>query len=683
MINNELVSYIKVLQSKQTPLDVIEKNLLGAGWTQADISEALAFISKTNTSTVPVVPPSVGAPSVKSPHHHSTLIAVIAIGIILIAGGAYAYMAGLIPFSSSAAYSEQNLFSGILEKSSSINTSSYSFSGSLDVVPREAGAKPFVMTSPEDETLKNKYRNDVTRSTDLQGILGALRYNLSSTSYPATLQNIKNNGYGYANFSTTDPATAKAYSYTSIDGGKDFALKVTFETQEAISQIRDSYNFDATKTKIEGKTVTFTKDSSANLYFSSNVPKPLLLELTDMAKSLPNQFKVDGTISARTNWQVDTISDWAFNLDANGDFGDLQYKFNIDALKKAKDYFFKVNNMPSIFLGSFSDVKGVWIKISPDEEGEDNSGGFNIFSSITDEFIENEQSYKENRAETTKLLNMAAKFADEEKLFSFKNEPKKESLDGRVVYRYELQFNKGSILPFYQKLLNEASQTKNFKSVFEDSGFLEYLQGKEFEAIFDYYQENTSITLWTDEEGFLAGMEYIIRLVPPDEAEHLKDKQVYITITAKVSDINKPITIEAPADAKNIKDIGGGSLFGLEEARNKGANAAIKANLSSMRAQAELYYDSNHNSYGKSSLTGKCDVAGTLFADPNMVRMIASIKEQLKTETGSAMVCYSSPTAWAASASLKETDTIDDFWCVDSTGVSKAVVKQASSTVCP
>ena len=38
-------------------------------------------------------------------------------------------------------------------------------------------------------------------------------------------------------------------------------------------------------------------------------------------------------------------------------------------------------------------------------------------------------------------------------------------------------------------------------------------------------------------------------------------------------------------------------LASLNTARSKGADAAIKANLANARAQAELYYDANSNSY--------------------------------------------------------------------------------------
>ena len=689
MINNEIVSYIKVSKGQGLAQEEIEKNLLSGGWNASDISEAFAVINTANVSGAPVsptysnIPASTSNPVLKSKHHHLAKVFGVVVLIAAIAGGVYAYTGGVNPFSKKILYSEENLFSGILEKTASINTSSYSASGSLSVVPREAGAKPFVLDVTEDEVVKKQYENDVKRSRDISGIMGALRYSSYDATYPSTLQKLKEDDFGYNDFSTNDPLTSQPYGYTVTNGGKGYTLKVVFETQDAITQIRRGYEFDETKTLIDGRLVTFTETSDSYFYLSSTLPKPLLVELGEMAEYLPNEFKMDGTVSAKTDWQTESISDWVFNIDANGDFGDLQYKVNIDALKKDKDYYFKINNIPSIFLGKMSDAKGVWIKVSPKDENESGYSDYNDLAFFANEFLDSEESYKETRAETTHLLNMAAKFADEEKLFSFKNKPSAEKVDGETLYRYELQFNKPSILPFYQKLLAEARTTQNKYELFEDEGMVAYLQSKEFDAVFDYYQNNTSLILWTDKAGFPAILEYKLRLVPPDNAEQLKDKQADLVFKIKISDINKPIIIEAPADAKNIDEVGGSPLG---EARIKGANAAIKANLSSIRASAELYYDENSNSYGKLSLTGSCDATeGTLFSDDLINKSIVAVKDIIKNETGSSVLCYGSPVAWAVSASLIDTDTDTEtgYWCVDSTGASKLSKTAASTVYCP
>ncbi len=101
-------------------------------------------------------------------------------------------------------------------------------------------------------------------------------------------------------------------------------------------------------------------------------------------------------------------------------------------------------------------------------------------------------------------------------------------------------------------------------------------------------------------------------------------------------------------------------LASLNTARNKGADAAVKSNLNNTRAQAELYYDGNTNSY-----SGVCTAAGGIS-----VGLAAA---------GVGTVCNTSATAWAASAPLKS----GGFWCVDSTGQSKVETSAlGSGTVC-
>ena len=94
-------------------------------------------------------------------------------------------------------------------------------------------------------------------------------------------------------------------------------------------------------------------------------------------------------------------------------------------------------------------------------------------------------------------------------------------------------------------------------------------------------------------------------------------------------------------------------LASLNQARSKGADAAIKSNLANARAQAELYYDNNGNSY-----EGLCDDAEGL----------APIMNELnRLKTGDPQ-CHSGSTAWAAAAQLITNKNL--YWCVDSAGLS-------------
>ncbi len=112
-------------------------------------------------------------------------------------------------------------------------------------------------------------------------------------------------------------------------------------------------------------------------------------------------------------------------------------------------------------------------------------------------------------------------------------------------------------------------------------------------------------------------------------------------------------------------------LASLNSARGKGANAAVKSGMANMRAQAELYYDGNNQSYANvctSSTTG-----------------IALMLASAYTTGGGAGNCISDTSNWSAVAPLKVAEGSNNAWCVGNSGASKAVLNVAaiaSSTAC-
>jgi type IV pilus assembly protein PilA len=118
-------------------------------------------------------------------------------------------------------------------------------------------------------------------------------------------------------------------------------------------------------------------------------------------------------------------------------------------------------------------------------------------------------------------------------------------------------------------------------------------------------------------------------------------------------------------------------LASLNTARSKGADAAVKSNLSGMRAQAELEYD-RATCYGDGS--GTCaasafsaaacaGTADTVFGEPTVLAAINGAT----TAGGGVNACSSSASqaAWAVVVQLKSNTLAG--WCVDSTGKSKQV----------
>ena len=117
-------------------------------------------------------------------------------------------------------------------------------------------------------------------------------------------------------------------------------------------------------------------------------------------------------------------------------------------------------------------------------------------------------------------------------------------------------------------------------------------------------------------------------------------------------------------------------LASLNSARAKGADAAIKANLANMRAEAEIYYDGpGLNTYGASA--NACSGTGVMFSsDTTMAKALAAAQ----ASSGVAPTCVSTGQAWGISIPLKTNNAI--HWCVDSAGTSAGQSAAISGPAC-
>jgi type IV pilus assembly protein PilA len=113
-------------------------------------------------------------------------------------------------------------------------------------------------------------------------------------------------------------------------------------------------------------------------------------------------------------------------------------------------------------------------------------------------------------------------------------------------------------------------------------------------------------------------------------------------------------------------------LGSLNTARTRGADAAIRSNLANTRAQAEMFYDVNSNTY--TGVCGTTAVSGVNPINGGVQAALASfgtgtVVVNGATQTTTSGNCNASASAWAASVPLKST-TPDLYHCVDSTGAS-------------
>jgi hypothetical protein len=85
-----------------------------------------------------------------------------------------------------------------------------------------------------------------------------------------------------------------------------------------------------------------------------------------------------------------------------------------------------------------------------------------------------------------------------------------------------------------------------------------------------------------------------------------------------------------------------------------------------MRAQAELYYSNNGNSYSTAA-AASCDTALGMYANTTTTGSLMTIAKDVASKATPAKTsCTASETTWVATAQLSD----NTFWCVDSSGKS-------------
>lgn len=626
MANQQLLDFIKAQTTTGTSSEEIKKALLAAGWPEKYVDEGFGELAHITTPPPPAPPINEfkeQSPNNPNPyaqlypqsqaatvHYSDTTItpnlvpnkgqrglwvALTIFGLLIVMGGAvaYGYVMKLGPFSQPP-YTADNLLSGLLKTASEINTSAYEFKSTVVVEPRDTDAVPWdtkLVPSPE---LIQQYRNDYRRFQDVQSILGVLKYQKPYPLLLKTINDSNNSSYKYSyNYSVnlTDPGTKQQYGYTLGTGAQNFLLIVNFETDAAISEIKKSYTYSATTTLISGKQITFTKDSNDYYYLPSSPPKPFLVQLGESMKMMPASASGDLSISASTDWSKQN-ADWKFNFGAKADLGDMTYNIDFDALRKNEVYYFRVTHFPDIFLmfvESLSNIKGAWIKIDAKASSTQSSYmSYDPLSSLTSELPDAEKSYKENRQNFIDAIAKATKIADSEHLFTLLNPPKSEQVDGRNLYRYDLKVKKESIIAFYKRAIKEID-VKKYSAFSLDEGYITYLESPEFNELFDFYDKNTTLTLWVDGNGFPAIINYKIRVTPPDTVTQLKGKQVNFNLKLTVSDVNKPVNVEEPKDAKTIQEISGQSSIGGSSLAKQARDSTRASDLAALNSTLSLY----------------------------------------------------------------------------------------------
>lgn len=445
------------------------------------------------------------------------------------------------------------------------------------------------------------------------------------------------------------------------------------------------------------KTLKYTVATEVSLGARDADAKPLILtgDLAptsfDQTEYFPTEFKLNTSITAETDLSSIENLDWKINLDTSGDFGDLYYQINLDSIKKGKNIYFKVNNLPSIF-SFFPFPKSQWFLLDFDsideiakqrlsaEEYEKFKTNSNIDGdNLEKQLLEYEASYKENREKITRIMKKFILLADEYKILAFKEPPLKDEITVEPLYRYSLMFRPGTLAPFLEAFSRDVLNQEFPEDREENEKFIAELKSENALQVNKYLEENTTIILWVNENGLPESMKIKFRFVPGDVNANFNEKQINIETNLILTNVNAPIAIDAPANAKSFFQY---VFDSLESSKIKARNAKMIANLSQIRADAELFYDNKKN-YGAKT-NGGCNVSGTLFSFPQVANLLVEIKNiQIDENLQSKTICFSDKNSYAITIPLIDDGDGQKYFCIDSTGTTRETKSHAIAPICP
>ena len=560
-MDKDLLLYVKNQLDIGTDRAVIARTLQEqGGWSEDDIA---AVFAELQASAPPLVKESYVSPHTSNSKTMSKLLVALTIIFLIIAlllgGAGYLYLNQLGPFAERAPYDESNLASGLLASFANIKTAKYNVAGKLEMTDRDQDARPFVLPPSTDiEKLQQQYTNDSNRLNDVSTMLNHVNYYSISSPLPKTISEFESVVFDPASpfyrydvdQRFIDPESRTPYQYTLSEDGQSFTLIVTFETHAAVKAVRTSNP----QTAINDKTVTFTKESASWFNFSPTPPKPYFETFNEMADFLPPELLFEASLAAATDFSGENPN-WTTALDMAGDFGDLTYKIGGDLERHEENYYLRVRHIPGPFAGALSQYKNTWIRVTPsflESQNTNQTLPINVSG-----LPEAEETYKENRAKIASYLKRVLEIADEQKIILLEKPPQLVKQNDERLYRYDLTVNKANFLTFVQQTTAEAEKS-NISSDFpflNDTGLLEYLQTDEFDAVFDYFINNLTFSVFVTTDGTVNEIGYTFRMVPPDSAEALQKKQLLLSLQLTLDDVNEPLSISAPDTFRDATEI--------------------------------------------------------------------------------------------------------------------------------
>ncbi|MEX2052435.1 MAG: hypothetical protein WD991_01945 [Candidatus Paceibacterota bacterium] len=227
-----------------------------------------------------------------------------------------------------------------------------------------------------------------------------------------------------------------------------------------------------------------------------------------------------------------------------------------------------------------------------------------------------------------------------------------DTLEGVNTTRYLFDLDRPGILAYLMGLQNF------LKTLPEETGAIMDLRAEDIEKELNKIQ-NFQGEIWVGTKDQLPYKLTVVFSSPIVEREDEVGK-VDMNLVLLLDDWNQLVVVEKPEGAENFMDFINREL---QTAMTLGDDAYVKAVLSNMRTQAELYYDTEGFSY-----EGFCESPVAL----------AEIKRINKENNSKSIICRDNESQFLAASPLSD----GSYHCVSDAGATKSISKAPTGMVC-
>lgn len=356
---------------------------------------------------------------------------------------------------------------------------------------------------------------------------------------------------------------------------------------------------------------------------------------------IPPDFKVNFSLSGTLENDSELSPNSYTQLTADLTTDDFAMHGDVEFITtSANDVYIRVNRIPSLFF-DLSGIKGEWVHVvTPDDVDEETA---DLFDDQSGELF----------LEQFKLLS---ELAQKHSYLVVVGSPTKEQINGESVYRYQLAVNAESADAFYKETYETLEREYGEDSLWYGSTVHD-LEMRTSNAYIEHMNHHAPMYVFARRDGTIARMAVDARLAfGGDEVPALADRQVNVYLAIDLSDVNEPTSVTVPGDALTLEEAAervpflGLMMGSMNEARVRGEDAAKKASVNVLRAEAELHWDENWDG-NRGSYENFCVVAEGLVAENNPDWHFH---------------CEDTPTSYLAEVELAN----GDYHCVDYTGFS-------------